>query len=301
AALRPARGAGAKAARPVRRADPRAPVARHALRRADLRDPGPARRGGARVARPDDRDRGPLPHAARGALRLQRCRPGGRHRQRARRGRRRAAGAAGPDRRGLRAWDRGSCPPPRLARRLDRGARLPDGRAPRRPRGQGPGRLRVGDDDRARARGRARDDHAPRLARHPHRLIRALRRNVLALGADYGFFMVGLSFASHSTILPAFAAYLDAPNVAAGAVGFAGSFLTSHVLETVPAPRSYGICFLYASACMALSYIALALVREPAASTAATPVALRTYLARVPALLSRDANLRRFLLARAFA
>jgi len=90
-------------------------------------------------------------------------------------------------------------------------------------------------------------------------------------------------------------------NLAASAVGFAGSFLTSHVLETVPAPRSYGICFLYASACMALSYIALALVREPAASTAAPPVALRTYLARVPALLRRDANLRRFLLARAFA
>src|SRR5207253_1674475 len=46
-------------------------------------------------------------------------------------------------------------------------------------------------------------------------------------------------------------------NLAASAAGFAGSFLTSHVLETVPAPRSYGICFLYASACMALSYIAL--------------------------------------------
>src|SRR2546427_11927622 len=80
-------------------------------------------------------------------------------------------------------------------------------------------------------------------------------------------------------------------NLAASAVGFAGSFLTSHVLETVPAPRSYGICFLYASACMAASYIALALVREPATSTAAPPVALRTYLARVPALLRRDAHL----------
>src|SRR5206468_3647659 len=100
-------------------------------------------------------------------------------RQRARRGRGRVAGAAGPDRRGFRACDRGSRPPPRLARRLDRGARLPDGRAPRRPRGQGPGRLRVGDDDRARARGRARDDHAPRLARHPRRLSRALLRHTV--------------------------------------------------------------------------------------------------------------------------
>src|SRR5207247_448457 len=99
-----------------------------------------------------------------------------------------------------------------------RGARLPDGRASGGPRGQGPGDPRVGDDDRARARGRARDGHASRLARHPHRLSRALRRNVLALGADYGLFMVGLSFVSQATILPAFAAYLGAPNVVLGAI-----------------------------------------------------------------------------------
>ena len=36
------------------------------------------------------------------------------------------------------------------------------------------------------------------------------RRNVAALGADYALFMIGLSFASQSTILPAFAAHLGA-------------------------------------------------------------------------------------------
>ena len=45
-----------------------------------------------------------------------------------------------------------------------------------------------------------------------------LRRNVLALGLDYGLFMVGLAFASQTTILPAFAAWLGAPNVVIGAI-----------------------------------------------------------------------------------
>src|SRR5256886_10098593 len=116
------------------------------------------------------------------------------------------------------APDCGSGAAPRVARRLGGGARLPDGRAPGGPRGQGPGGLRVGDDDPARAPGRARHGHTPRLARHPHRLSRVLRRNALALGADYGLSMVALSLASPATILPAFAAHLGAPNVVIGAI-----------------------------------------------------------------------------------
>ena len=49
--------------------------------------------------------------------------------------------------------------------------------------------------------------------RPPH-----LRHNVVALGADYGLFLVAMSFASPSTILPAFAASLGAPNVVIGAI-----------------------------------------------------------------------------------
>jgi MFS family permease len=45
-----------------------------------------------------------------------------------------------------------------------------------------------------------------------------LRHNVVALGADYGLFLVAMSFASPSTILPAFAAWLGAPNVLIGAI-----------------------------------------------------------------------------------
>jgi MFS family permease len=46
----------------------------------------------------------------------------------------------------------------------------------------------------------------------------ALRHNVLALGADYALFLVGLALASQHTILPAFARHLGASSVLIGAI-----------------------------------------------------------------------------------
>jgi len=235
---------------------------------------------------------------------------------------------------------------------------------------------------------------------------RNLRHNALALGADFGLFLVGLSFASQSTILPAFAAHLGAPSVIIGAIpavmtvgwflpslfiaghtetlprklpfvlrytiwerapllvlalaaffladrapaltlalllvmllvitgaggalmpawmdivgraipmalrgrffavasllgsggGAVGSVATAYVLAALSAPAGYGVCFLLSAFFMGLSYIALALTREPPAGAASAPVPLRRYLSRIPALLSRDRNLRWFLAARA--
>src|SRR5205807_2347291 len=57
-----------------------------------------------------------------------------------------------------------------------------------------------------------------------------LRRNLVTLGADLGLFLVGLSFGSQSTVLPAFVASLGAPNVVVGAIPAvmtAGWFLPS--------------------------------------------------------------------------
>jgi MFS family permease len=237
-------------------------------------------------------------------------------------------------------------------------------------------------------------------------VTRDLRHNLVVLGLDYGLFMVALSFASQTTILPAFAAHLGAPNVVVGAIpavmtvgwllpalfaagytealprklpfvirfslwervpfvvlalaafflaepaprltlalllaglfvitgtggilmpawmdvvggavpvrlrgrffglsnlgasaaGFAGGFLTERVLTAVPPPRGYGVCFLLATLFVFLSFGALLLVREqPGAAPGAAPP-LRAHLARVPALLGRDRNLRWFLAARA--
>jgi hypothetical protein len=232
-------------------------------------------------------------------------------------------------------------------------------------------------------------------------------RNITLLGADYGLFLVGLAFASQATILPAFAAWLGAPNVvigaipavmtlgwflpslfaaghteamaeklpfilrwtgweripylvlalfafvvaerapgltlaallvlllvstgvggllmpawmdligravpsavrgrffalsslAAGVLGFGASFVVAVILDRVPAPASYGYCFLGASLFLGLSWLALLFVREPAGGPAAPPVGLGAYLARVPGLLRRDRNLAWFLASRAF-
>ncbi|HEY7203245.1 MAG TPA: MFS transporter [Methylomirabilota bacterium] len=45
-----------------------------------------------------------------------------------------------------------------------------------------------------------------------------VRHNVVALAADFGLFLVGLSFVSQSTVLPAFAAHLGASNLVIGAI-----------------------------------------------------------------------------------
>ena len=237
---------------------------------------------------------------------------------------------------------------------------------------------------------------------------RDLRHNLVALGVDNGLFMVGLSFVSPATILPAFASGLGAPSVVIGAIpavltlgwfmpslfsaghietlprklpfvlrwtllerlpwlvlaaaafflagrapaatlvvllavllliagtggvlipawmaiigatipetlrgrffgfthlaasglGLAGSFLTAWILASVPTPDAFGWCFLCTTAMVAVSYAALATVREPAAGTTAAAVPLRAYLARIPGILRRDRNLAVYLVARILA
>ena len=235
-----------------------------------------------------------------------------------------------------------------------------------------------------------------------------LRHNLVALGLDFGLFLVGLSFAGQTTILPAFAAHLGAPNVLIGAIpaimtigwylpplfvagyteslsrklpfilrytvwerapylalaatafalaegaprlalavvlamllliagtggvlmpawmdvvgraiptrlrgrffavagmaasvaGFGAGLVTAWLLSAVPAPRSFGICFLLAALLLALSYVALACVREPAGPAGAPRSPLRHQLRRVPALVRGDRNLAWYLVARVVA
>lgn len=66
----------------------------------------------------------------------------------------------------------------------------------------------------------------------------SVRHNFMALGLDFSSFLVGMSFASPTTILPAFAAHLGASNVAVGAIPavltlgwFLPSLFTAHYTE----------------------------------------------------------------------
>jgi MFS family permease len=92
--------------------------------------------------------------------------------------------------------------------------------------------------------------------------------------------------------------FFGGANVVASAGGLLGSALSAWFLSAVAAPRSYGLCFLAGSVFMALSYLALTTVREPAGAPPSAPVPLRAYLGRMPALLRRDRNLAWFLVAR---
>ena len=232
-----------------------------------------------------------------------------------------------------------------------------------------------------------------------------LRWNVLALGADYGLFMVGLAFVSSATVLPAFAASLGASTVVIGAIpavmtvgwflpplfaaahterlerklgfilrwtawervpflvltvvafcfadraprlsiamllvmllvmtgvggmlmpawmdlvgravptrlrgrffglsglaatlgGLVGSAFTSWALAALTPSIAYGACFLAATVAVGLSWVALAVVREPPATSAPVQTDFRTHLCAIPALLRRDTNFARFLLGR---
>jgi len=235
-----------------------------------------------------------------------------------------------------------------------------------------------------------------------------LRRNIVTLGLDLGLFLVGLSLASYSTILPAFVASLGAPNVVVGAIpavmtagwylpalfaaghtealaqklpfilrytlwervpllglaavaffvagpgpvlaqvlvllmllamtgvggllmpawmdvvgraiptrlrgrffagasllgsggGLLGAMATTYILRSISGPAAYGVCFLLSALFMALSFAALAAVREPPAGTPAPTVELSAYLRRIPGLLRRDVNLSWFIVGRAGA
>jgi MFS family permease len=81
--------------------------------------------------------------------------------------------------------------------------------------------------------------------------------------------------------------------------GLLGSVGTAYILGAVAPPASYGVCFLIAAAFMGLSYLALALVREPETPPPPPAPPFWTHLRSVPPLLRRDGNLRRFLVARA--
>ncbi|HEV8584894.1 MAG TPA: MFS transporter [Methylomirabilota bacterium] len=232
-----------------------------------------------------------------------------------------------------------------------------------------------------------------------------LRHNVAALGADYTLFVIGLAFVSPTAILPAFAAWLGAPNVVIGAIpavmtigwflpclfaapyteglarklpfilkwtiwervpflvlagvaywlaersagaalaallamlllltglggllmpawmdligraipytmrgrffavssvvagvaGLGAGAVTAELLATYRPAVAYALCFLAATVCVTLSFVALWLVREPPAAAARAAEPLGVYLRRMPALVRGNANLAWYLLAR---
>jgi len=90
--------------------------------------------------------------------------------------------------------------------------------------------------------------------------------------------------------------------VAASVAGLGASALTAQLLATYRPAVAYALCFACAMVCLVVSFVALMLVREPAAETAARPSEpLGAYLRRIPRLLGDDRNLAWYLVARSLS
>lgn len=236
-------------------------------------------------------------------------------------------------------------------------------------------------------------------------VARHLRRNFVVLATDYGFFGLGMTFASQSTILPAFAERLGASNLLIGAIpsvmtlgytlpplffanyterlsrklrfiltytiwerapllalagaayflaerspglaivalllalaaisgvggalmpawmdligkviptdyrgrlfafgstfaaglGLGGAVLAGYYLEAFRFPDNYALCFATGFACLAVSFVFLALTVEPEVRSGKPHVPLGTYLRRLPVILSKDRNFTWYLVSR---
>jgi MFS family permease len=84
-------------------------------------------------------------------------------------------------------------------------------------------------------------------------------------------------------------------------LGIAGAVLAERILVGRPYPSNYALCFLLAFASVSISFVGLALNREPESPTVKPHTSQRHYLRQLPALLRRDGNYARFLIGRTVA
>lgn len=81
-------------------------------------------------------------------------------------------------------------------------------------------------------------------------------------------------------------------------MGAIGAVLSVWLLKTYPFSTDFVYIFAIAAVALMVSWFALALTREPARPVSTTPQSNRQFLARLPCIVRRDRNFRRFLVAR---
>ncbi len=77
-----------------------------------------------------------------------------------------------------------------------------------------------------------------------------------------------------------------------------GALVVGWILEHVAYPTNFALCFGLAYASMLLSFVGLAMNREPPSETVKETIPLWRYLRQLPAVLRQNGNYSRFLLAR---
>jgi MFS family permease len=84
-------------------------------------------------------------------------------------------------------------------------------------------------------------------------------------------------------------------------MGIAGAGLAGWLLTQFSFPQNYALCFVVASVFFAISWVGLALNREPESEIVKQHAGLLVYLKQLPALLRRDRNLQAYLISRSVA
>lgn len=84
-------------------------------------------------------------------------------------------------------------------------------------------------------------------------------------------------------------------------LGVAGAALAGWLLEVYGFPRGFAFCFFAATASLVVSWFALSANREPDSLVTKPRVSLTVYLRQLPAILRRDTNYLRYLVARSVA
>ncbi|MBI4495296.1 MAG: MFS transporter [Chloroflexi bacterium] len=87
-------------------------------------------------------------------------------------------------------------------------------------------------------------------------------------------------------------------SAAGGALGIGAAAAASSLLAAYPFPLNYALCFGASFALMVVSFVALALVREPSVPPAAPAPPVAVYLRRLPAVLAGHPNFARYLAGR---
>jgi len=87
-------------------------------------------------------------------------------------------------------------------------------------------------------------------------------------------------------------------NFAGTATGVLGAAAAAWLLDHYDFPYGYMFCFATAGVFVFISWVFLALTREPAQASLEPPISQREYLRRLPSILRADANFRPYLLSR---
>lgn len=81
-------------------------------------------------------------------------------------------------------------------------------------------------------------------------------------------------------------------------IGASGALYFGQVLDRIEYPSNFALLFTIAFAMLVVSFVGLALNREPPSTVVKESIPLARYLSQLPEVLRRDANYRRFLVSR---